>query len=57
MKSELSITGFSAIAEEEIFEIDGGVVTGTTAIILGGIALVAGITSMVVSWGKGFGWW
>ena len=57
MKSELSITGFSAITEEEIFEIDGGVVTVTTAIILGGIALVAGITSMVVSWGKGFGWW
>ena len=56
MKSELSIKGFSAIAEEESFEVDGGVITGTAAVILGGIALVAGVTSMIVSWCKGFGW-
>lgn len=57
MKNEIYLNGFSEVSEIEKLNVDGGVVTGTAAIVLGAIAVGAVATSMIVSLGKSLKWW
>lgn len=57
MKNELMVKGFSTVNESEMLEIDGGILTGTTALIVGTIAFVAGVSVFITVIGRDFGWW
>ena len=57
MKNEIYLNGFSEVSEIEKLNVDGGVVTGTAAIVMGAIAIGSTAATMIVKLGKDLKWW
>ena len=57
MKNKIYIKGFSEVSEMEKLNVEGGVVTGTAAIVMGAIAIGSTAATMIVKLGKDLKWW
>lgn len=55
MENELKLHGFSAISENEMLNIEGGV--DIALIALGGLAIFAVAAAMFTDWINSFKWW